>query len=115
MCGSPQVKQSHRPVGTNGGEEVAASTREGDVVHLLVVSDELRLHTATHLADNLTSLGGGGGGEGGRCSAVVLPVATCISTYLQPPDSASGINARRPKDIGVRLVPVKRRQRSTEL
>ena len=48
-----QVEHADGPVGADRGEHVAAAARlgEGDVVHLLVVRDQLRLHVARHGVD----------------------------------------------------------------
>ena len=45
-----QIEHPHGPVGTNRSEHVAAAAgfTEGDVVDLLVVGDQLRLHVPRH-------------------------------------------------------------------
>ena len=48
-----EVEHAHAAVRAHAGEHVAAAARlaEGDVVHLLVVRDQLRLDVARHGVD----------------------------------------------------------------
>mmetsp|Transcript_9537 Transcript_9537/g.22586 ORF Transcript_9537/g.22586 Transcript_9537/m.22586 type:complete len:203 (-) Transcript_9537:360-968(-) len=80
MLQAAEVEEADRAVGADRGENLSAA-RERDVVHLLVVRDQLRL---------------------------------CLPG-LDVPDGAGGIDGGGADDGGVRLVPVERRQRRTEL
>ena len=61
-CQVPQVEHADGAVGADRGEHVPAAARlgEGDVVHLLVVRDQLRLDVAGHGVDAAQHLRSGG-------------------------------------------------------
>ena len=88
----PEIEHSDAAVSPDAGEHVPPAPRlaERDVVHLLVVSDELGLDVSGHHVDSAEHL-----------------------ASLQAPHGAGGVYRGGPQQVRVNLVPVKRGQRGT--
>jgi hypothetical protein len=89
----PEVEETDRAVSAHGRENFGAP-RECDVVHLLVVRNELR-HGLLFLYTNIS------------CRWAKCQVENC-GRDLDIPDGAGGIDTRGTQFVGISLVPVKR-------
>lgn len=79
-----EIKHSDRPIGTDRGKHVSASTSfaESDVIHLFVVGNQLGLDMTRHLVHSSHHL-----------------------TRLQSPDGTGGVDGGSAKEIGIHFVP----------